>query len=202
MKISSSESKVQDLSISSGLDVQQLDNIKAHLDLILLVLEALAKLNSESILQAVHALELEKAIADRIELWQPRQAGLLHKSSAGRKKLDIEETKSLVLIICYLAKQYQELIRRAVSLLEQVSSQGKEPHQVVLLGDYLDTFSRLYENHREDQPQITHTQLSQLALKLLVELLFYSTNNGHRRLWLALLNYSHSPYPTPPNPNP
>jgi hypothetical protein len=121
VKISSSESKVQDLSIASGVNTQQLDNIKAHLDLILLALEALAKIGSESILQAAESLGLDKIIADRVGLWRLRQANPLRKSSAGRKKLDIEEAKSLVLIICYLAREYQELIRRGVNLLDHRS---------------------------------------------------------------------------------
>ncbi len=190
MKISSSESKGQDLTIVSGLDAQQLDNIKAHLDLILVALEALAKIGSESILQAAQALDLEKVIVDRVGLWRLRQANPLRKSSSGRKKLDVEEARSLVLIICYLAKEYQELIRRAVTLLEQVTNQQKEPHKIALLGDYLDTFSNLYENRMETEELLNYDQLSQLALKLLVDLLFYSTYNGHRRLWLALLDYS------------
>ena len=190
MKTSSKESKDQDLTIVSGLNAQQLDNIKAHLDLILVALETLAKIGSESILQAAQALDLEKVIVDRVGLWRLRQANPLRKSSSGRKKLDIEEARSLVLIICYLAKEYHDLIRRAVTLLEQVTEQEKEPSKIALLGDYLDTFSNLYENRMETTDLLTHEQLSHLALKLLIDLLFYSTNNGHRRLWLALLDYS------------
>lgn len=190
MKISSEESKGHNLPLGSGLDAQQLDNIKAHLDLILVALESLAKIGSESILQAAQALDLDKVIAHRVGLWRLRQASPLRKSSSGRKKLDIEEARSLVLIICYLAKEYQDLIRRAVTLLEQVNSQEQEPSKIALLGDYLDTFSSLYENRMEATKLLNHAQLSQLAFKLLVDLLFYSSHHGHRRLWLALLDYS------------
>jgi Protein of unknown function (DUF3038) len=60
------------------------------------------------------------------------------------------------------------------------------------LGDYLQTFSRLYKDRLETKKDLSPAQLSQLALKLLIDLLFYSAYNGHRRLWLALLDYSNS----------
>ena len=42
----------------------------------------------------------------------------------------------------------------------------------------------------EDENHIASNLLSQLALKLLIDLLFYSSPSGHRRLWLALLDRS------------
>ena len=184
-----SASQLQDLPLTKTPNEEQLDNIKTHLDLLLLALEALASIGSEAVLKAAEALKLKEIIANRVELWRLRQANPLRKSSGGRKKLDVEEARSLVLIISYLAKQQQELIRRAVSLLEQMTEQNKEPHRIALLGDYLDKFTNTYEERmleRDLSPDI----LSQLALKLLIDLLFYSSYNGHRRLWLALLDYA------------
>jgi hypothetical protein len=40
----------------------------------------------------------------------------------------------------------------------------------------------------EQGENVSPEQLTQLALKLLIDLLFYSGPNGHRRLWLALLD--------------
>lgn len=168
--------------------VNQLDNIKAHLDLIILALEAIANITSDSILNAAQKLDLTSVISDRVGLWRLRQSNPLRNSSGGRKKLDVEEARSLVLIICYLAKEEQELLRRAVGLLEQVSSQNKPPHQTALLGDYLDKFINLYQERMEPQQEINPDKLSSLALKLLIDLLFYSGNNGHRLLWLALVS--------------
>ena len=168
--------------------VNQLDDIKAHLDLVILALEAIANITSDSILNAAQELDLESVISDRVALWRLRQSNPLRNSSGGRKKLDVEEARSLVLIICYLAKQEQELLRRAVSLLEQVTSQNKPPHQTALLGNYLDKFINLYQERMATQQEITPKKLSNLALKLLIDLLFYSGNNGHRLLWLAILN--------------
>ena len=170
--------------------ISQLDNIKSHLDLIILALEAIAGITSDSILQAATALELDPIIKDRVDLWRLRQANPLRKSSGGRKKLDVEEARSLVLIICYLAKNEKELLRRAVSLLEQVTEQNQKPYKIALLGDYLDKFTNLYQERMVAETTIKSEQLYQLGLKLLVDLLFYSGNNGNRLLWLAILGQS------------
>ncbi|MEC4807028.1 MAG: DUF3038 domain-containing protein [Jaaginema sp. PMC 1079.18] len=182
--------QLNDLPLSIEPSVAQLDNIKAHLDLVLMALESLTQLSSEAMLKAAESLGLQDITPDRVTLWRLRQANPHRKSSGGRKKLDVEEARSLVLIICRLAQEYQELIRRAVSLLEQRTQQHQPPHQAALLGDYLDAFSNTYHD-RMDTPESTSPQaLNQLAFKLLIDLLFYSDPNGHRRLWLALLDYS------------
>ncbi len=169
-------------------DFAQLDNIKAQLDLVLLALEALSGIGSEAMLQAAAALNLEAKIPDRVTLWRLRQSNPLRKGEGGRKKLDVEEARSLVLIICYLARQHQETIRRAVHLLEQVAQNHSEPHKTALLGEYLDGFSNTYQERMEEDENISTHNLTHLALKLLVDLLFYSSPGGHRRLWLALLD--------------
>jgi hypothetical protein len=167
-----------------------LDNIKAQLDLVLLALEVLAGIGSEAMLQAAAELNLESLVADRVSLWRLRQSNPLRKSSGGRKKLDVEEARSLVLIICYLAREHHELIRRAVALLEQMAEQNREPHTTALLGDYLDAFNNTYQERMDEAEKVSPDALSHLALKLLIDLLFYSAPNGHRRLWLALLDRS------------
>jgi hypothetical protein len=190
-KTSLAASSWQELALLKSPDLNQLDNIKAHLDLILLSLEAIANLSSEAMLQSAKELNLESTIADRVELWRLRQSNPLRKSSGGRKKLDVEEARSLVLIIAYLAKQHQELLRRAVNLLEQVTEQNQEPHHTALLGDYIDKFINTYQARMAEDREMTSAILYQLALKLLINLLFYSGNNGHRLLWLAILDRSH-----------
>lgn len=177
-----------DLPLTSAPELVQWDNIKAQLDLVLLAIEALAGIGSEAMLQAAAELNLESTIADRVALWRLRQSNPMRKSSGGRKKLDVEEARSLVLIVCHLAKQHQELIRRAVALLEQLAEQNKEPHRTALLGDYLDTFSNTYSERMEEVENVSPEHLNGLALKLLIDLLFYSGPNGHRRFWLALLD--------------
>jgi hypothetical protein len=166
----------------------QLDNIKAQLDLVLLALEALAEIGSEAMLKVAAELNLEPMVADRVALWRLRQSNPLRKGHGGRKKLDVEEARSLVLISCHLACQHQALIRRAVALLEQMAEQNREPHTIALLGDYIDRFSNTYGSRMEDAENLSARELTNLALKLLIDLLFYSSPGGHRRLWLALLD--------------
>ena len=190
VKSSTSIPGQEELSLGASPEPGQLDNIKAQLDLVLLALEALAGIGSEAILQAATELNLESVVADRVALWRLRQSSPLRKGQGGRKKLDVDEARSLVLISCHLAKQHQELIRRAVALLETLTEQNREPHRAALLGDYLDNFSNTYQDRMEAGEQTAADQLTQLALKLLIDLLFYSSPTGHRRFWLALLDRS------------
>jgi hypothetical protein len=189
MKSDTSKPAWDELALASQPNPTQLDNIKAQLDLVLLALETLANVSSEAILQAASNLNLTTVVADRVSLWRLRQSSPLRRGQ-GRKRLDVEEARALVLIICYLAKQHQELIRRAVTLLEQLTEQNREPHQAALLGDYLDSFSNTYQERMDDGESLDSEQLTHLALKLLIDLLFYSASNGSRRLWLALLDRS------------
>ena len=165
----------------------QLDNIKVELDLVMLALEALAGIDNDAMLQAATHLNLESRVPDRIVTsLRLRQSNPLTLAEGGQKKLDVEEARSLVLISCYLAKQHQELIRRAIALMEQLAAENQEPEKASLLGDYLDAFDKIYTERRSDD-KLSKDVLTQLALKLLIELLFYSGPAGHRRLWLALL---------------
>ena len=182
---------IGELTLTRQPDPAQLDNIKAQLDLVLLALEALANIGSEAMLQAAADLNLTEVVADRVSLWRLRQSSPLRRGQ-GRKRLDVEEARSLVLITCHLARQHQELIRRAVALLEQVTEQNREPHQAALLGDYLDKFSNTYQERMEDSETVSSGELTHLALKLLIDLLFYSSASGTRRLWMALLDRSAS----------
>ncbi|MBP0007874.1 MULTISPECIES: DUF3038 domain-containing protein [Roseofilum] len=186
--VKSPKSKSQ-LPLDQVPDPEQLDNIKTQLDLILLALEALAGIGSEAMLQAASKLNLP-GVSDRVSLWRLRQASPLRKGSGGRKKLDVEEARSLVLICCELAQNHQERIRRAVGLLEQLTAEDRPPHTMSLLGDYLDTFTNTYQERMLDGEDISPDELTPLALKLLIDLLFYSSPGGPRRLWLALLDRS------------
>jgi hypothetical protein len=183
-------SQWEDLTLLQAPDSVHWDNIKTQIDLVLMALEALAGIGSEAMLAAAINLNLESRVPDRVALWRLRQSNPLRKGQGGRKKLDVEEARSLVLITCYLAKENQELIRRAVALLEQMAENNREPHQAALLGDYIDAFSNTYQERMEEDENISTDALAHLALKLLIDLLFYSGPGGHRRFWLALLDRS------------
>jgi hypothetical protein len=176
---------------------EQLDSIKAQLDLVLLALEALVGLGSEAMLEAAKQLGLDDLMGDRVTLWRLRQASPLRKGQ-GRKKLDVDEARGLVLVSVHLAQQHHGQIRKAVTLLEDATAHKKPPHRIGLLGDYLDAFTNFYEERMTLDPMPTAEHLRDLALKLLVDLLFYSQSGGTRQLWLALLERSRSATPLIP----
>lgn len=171
------KSRWQDLQQLPQPDKKQLDRIEIYLDLVLIALMAIAELDSEALLQAAEDLNLTVTVGDRPIRWQ---------QSGANKALEEDEARSLVLMICYLAKQHQELIRRAVSLLE-IKGEQQEAERVTLLKDYLNKFIVLYRAKFTERSPVT-IDLSQLAWKLLTDLLFYSSDIGHRLLWLAALN--------------
>ncbi|ELR96241.1 DUF3038 domain-containing protein [Gloeocapsa sp. PCC 73106] len=102
---------------------------------------------------------------------------------------NLEDLKALAQMIFDLTRQRQELVRRAVSLLENMDEQHQPFAQSTLLGDYLDKFARKYQQH-PTTPELTDEQLEHLAIKLLIDLLFYSASNGYDRLWSVLLQQS------------
>ncbi|MEL6352809.1 MAG: DUF3038 domain-containing protein [Cyanobacteria bacterium J06627_28] len=169
-----------------NLSTAQLSSIKAQLDLVLMAIEALTDIGSDAVLAAAKELQLSKMLSDRVGLWRLRQSSPLRKGQ-GRKKLDIEEARALVLVVCQLARQHHQQIRQSVAKLEQLSAEGEPPHRAALLGDYLDNFNNMYCDRMAD-PDLNTDALTQLSLRLLIDLLFYSAAGGERQLWLALID--------------
>ncbi len=172
--------------LPTNLSPEQLSSIKAQLDLVLMAIEALTDLGSDAVLSAAKELQLNDALSDRVGLWRLRQSSPLRKGK-GRKKLDIEEARALVLVVCHLAQSYHGQIREAVAKLEALTAQNEPPHRAALLGDYLDNFNNMYCD-RMAEPVPETAALTQLSLRLLIDLLFYSAPGGARQLWLALLD--------------
>ncbi len=156
---------------------EQWGKITVQIQLLLLAIEALIGIPLETILQVGNLLKLEPNVPDRIELLQKKSA---------ENPLSLEEMRSLVLIICYIAQQDQILIRRALGLVEQMAQQKTDFRQVTLLRDYLDTFNQTYQQWMTQHPQ-PPLDLDTLAIKLLIDLLFYSKPNSHQQLWLTLI---------------
>jgi hypothetical protein len=162
--------------------------IKAQLDLLLLGLESLSGESSEAVLAAAQALNLEERIGDRVALWRLRNANPLRRSSGGRKKVDIEEARALVMVIGHLAAQQQARIRSTLEQLEAAVEQERNPFHQPMVGDYLDEFLSHYRSRMVDGDVRDENSLTELALRILIELMFYSGPKGTQRLWKALLN--------------
>jgi hypothetical protein len=165
----------EDLPLVSPVSNEQLERITGHLNLIVMALTCLANLDSESLTQASQELQLNQRISDRLV------AHYLQPQS----KIDLEEIRSLVLLLCHLAQKKQELIRRAVILLEQVGTEGQEPGKTTLLGNYITNFRLKYPEISSHN--LSTSSLTSLAWKLLIDLLFYSNPRSHLRLWQTLL---------------
>lgn len=166
--------KRQDVNQLLTLDLKQLNSIKYHLDLLLLALKAIANLDSMAFIKTAKELNLKLSKSD------------IGESFAENQEIAIEEIRSLTLIICYLARQHQELLRRAVNLMEQVTMEHESSYQVTLLGKYFDLFINYYSTPVDQRLDISIDYLTELAGKLLIDLLFYSGNNGHRLLLTAI----------------
>ncbi|MGK7939488.1 MAG: DUF3038 domain-containing protein [Crocosphaera sp.] len=165
---------------------QQLYQMQTHLDLVLLASESLIAIDAEMVLQATLDLEINTALSEKITLWSNRNTTVRENPL---ENFSVEQTRSLILIICYIAQQHQELIRRAVTLLEQMTEQNRDPAQTTLLGNYFANFQDYYTKQSDTLPP-SSADLVKLASKRLIDLLFYSADQGHSRLWLALLDYS------------
>lgn len=174
--------------LSATLSAAQLSSLKAQLDLVMMAIESLTSIGSDAVLAAAKDLQLGDMLGDRVSLWRLRQSSPLRKGQ-GRKKLDIEEARALVLVVCRLARMHHQNIRQAVAKLEELSEQNELPHRAAILGDYLDNFNNLYSDRMSDPIPPTEV-LTQLSLRLLIDLLFYSAPGGERQLWLALLDRS------------
>ncbi len=170
--------------------------IKAQIDLILLSLEALAHVGSGEVLALAEAMGFEAYLPDRVGLWRLRQSSPLRRGRRGRRKLDVDEARALALICSRLAQRHQQTIRTAVEHWQQQAQQQQPPYHDPLLGDYLDRFTRLY-TERMTSTNLSGNDLAQLGLDLLIDLLFYSTPQGARRLWMTLLERTAPPDETP-----
>jgi hypothetical protein len=174
----------QDLPLSDSLNSAKFDKIKGYLDILMLALASLTPLETVDLHNSVQELQLKSLripSAVNVPLSHPQQWW------SDTENISVEEARSLVVVICHLARRYQELLRRAVTLMEQMQEQGKDPAVTALLGEYLNNFQAVYSPYRSAEGQLAWQELQPFAFKLLIDLLFYSAINGHRRLWLVLL---------------
>ena len=158
---------------------RQLDDIAVHLELLLLALDSLIEIKPRALQQIAVELNIPSAIAEKVESFPQ-----LRKANS-QNSLELDVAKSLVVVICHLATENRELLRRAVTLLEQTNLQQSAIQRTVLLKTYLQRFEQRFSQSR--QKNLIPPTDSHIALKLLIDLLFYSDVSGFRRLWNNLM---------------
>ena len=158
---------------------RQLDDIAVHLELLLLALDSLIEIKPRALQQTAVELNISSAIAEKIERFPQ-----LRKTTPN-SILELDVAKSLVVVICHLAQENRELLRRAVTLLEQTNLQQSAIQRTVLLKTYLQRFEQRFFQSRHNN--LNSPTDSHIALKLLIDLLFYSDVSGFRRLWNNLM---------------
>lgn len=156
----------------------QLGTITRQLYQSIFALEALRRDTPENWQRVAEHLNLTPMLSDWLNHWN--QSGLQSSISA-------DEARSLVLIICHVAGQNQALIRRGINLVEQLTQQNRPLDQVSLLRDYLEGFSQRYQRHFKLDATVSTEAITALALKSLIDLLFYSGPNSPQQFWSALL---------------
>ncbi|MDT9178252.1 MAG: DUF3038 domain-containing protein [Limnospira sp. PMC 1291.21] len=153
------------------LTATQLDRMAVELRLVILAVESLAEVTPETLRKAAQTLSLD---VEYIQKWQSQ-------------KLTVEGGRSLVLVISYLARQNQALLRRAIALIEQLEAQNQDIREISLMRDYLDKFIQGYDQQFPVNRPIPEEDIIPFAKKLLIDLLFYSSPDGFGRFWSTLL---------------
>jgi hypothetical protein len=173
------------LLLDQPLTPSQLARINIHLDQLLLALYALTGLDQAIWQQTLRQVETRDPgvtvkTVNRLEIPQALP-------SQSVSQLDLDGIRALVAVISHLTQQYQELLRRAITLAEQRTEQGKDPFQTMLLGGYATKLKHLNQSYCANQSQSIAPLTDDSVLSLLMELLFYSSQDGARRLWGVLL---------------
>jgi Protein of unknown function (DUF3038) len=185
--------KWDDLSIEVPLDSSQLHTINLELELVTIAMVALAQIDRLEIGQVAQDLQVESLVADWIEEWP-------HHQFTDRHQLNLEQIRSLVLVIDQLAHKYQSLVRQTITDWQHLTQANRLPLESPPLAEYIGNFIKIYQTRLSGQYTHSLEALSQAALNLLLELLFYGGTKGHQRLWQALLKRSHAaiipPIPT------
>jgi hypothetical protein len=156
----------------------KLETITRQLYQSVFALEALLENSSDTWEKVAEHLNLTSVLSGWLQ--QRNQSSL-------QSSLNADEARSLVLVICHLAGQNQALIRRGVNLVEQLTQQNQPLNQVTLLRDYLLGFSQRYQQYISLDSRLSTEQITSLALKSLIDLLFYSHPNSPKPFWLTLV---------------
>ena len=179
-----------DIPISNGvcsLPMQQ------KIDLILLAIEALELGGSEYMLAMAQELQLEEIIKNRVILWRLRCTNPWRRSY-NRNPLTLKQAKALVAIATHMTKRLTVAIRELISVEQQMREKQLPYEQNFHLSWYLERFRAHFRsrmNPRRAKVEFylsSQTNINQLALSLLAQLLFCTGTTGMQRLWISLFD--------------
>jgi hypothetical protein len=176
--------KLDDLSLKSKPDSSQLNQITTKLDLVMIALAAITRIDRVAMKQIAQDLQLETIVVDWLDEWPLDRATSI-------AQLNVEQIRSIVLIANHLARSHQSLVRQTINDWQQTVQSDRLPLQSPSLADYIGNFITIYQTRLGRETSQSFEALSEAALTLLVDLLFYGSPNGHQRLWRAILQRSH-----------
>jgi transposase-like protein len=183
-----STAKWEDLPNELSIDSDRLHKMNLDLELVMIAITALAQIDRQEIGQIAEEIDPQMILADWRREWP-------HVKFTVAKQLDLAQLRSLVSIVNRLARKYQMVVRQTMTDWQQLIRVDRLPLESPSLAAYIDNFIIIYQARLSDEAmdsEATHSleSLSQAALNLLLELLFYGGNNGHQRLWQGLLQRS------------
>ncbi|MBE9168739.1 DUF3038 domain-containing protein [Pleurocapsales cyanobacterium LEGE 06147] len=167
--------------------------IQQQIDLILLAIEALELGASEHMLAMVKQMELQEIIQNRVSLWRLRCSNPWRRSYT-RDFLTSDQAKALILIAGYRAKQLMVLIRQLLIAEQQMRKKKLPLENHFRLSEYLERFRAHFRsrmNPRRAKVAIylaSEEQLNELAISLLIKLLFCTGTKGIERVWISLFD--------------
>jgi hypothetical protein len=164
-----------------------------QIDLLLLALEALELGGSEQMLAMARHLGIEQIIKHRVNLWRLRCSNPWRRSYT-REDLSLDQAKALVIIAAYRAKELMVIIRQLLVAEQQMREKNLPVDNHFRLSEYLERFrahfrSRMNSRRAKVSAYIaSEEQLNELALSLLIKLLFCTGSRGMHRVWFSLFD--------------
>jgi hypothetical protein len=168
-------------------------HIHQQIDLILLAIEALELGASEHMLAMVKQMELQEIIQNRVSLWRLRCSNPWRRSYT-RDFLTLDQAKALILLAGYRAKPLMVLIRQLLIAEQQMRKKKLPLENHFRLSEYLERFRAHFRsrmNPRRAKVAIylaSEEQLNELAISLLIKLLFCTGTKGIERVWISLFD--------------
>jgi Protein of unknown function (DUF3038) len=175
--------KLDDLLLDAPLSSSQLAQISRELNEIATGIAALTQIDRAELAKIARELQVEEIVADWVDDWSLDRA-------AHQTQFTVQQIRALVTIVNQLTQQHQSTIRQHLNYLHQTIEYQQLPIQSPALADYINNFITI-DRVRFSRSTQSLALLETVALNVLLGLLFYSSPNGHQRLWTALLHRSH-----------